>query len=45
MGERLFEEAAEPKHFYPMPGWRHRHPSDPAFFAAVREFLDETRAR
>jgi pimeloyl-ACP methyl ester carboxylesterase len=45
MGKRLFERAPEPKRFYPIPGQGHQHPADPAFFAAVRAFLDDTRER
>jgi fermentation-respiration switch protein FrsA (DUF1100 family) len=45
MGERLFEKAHGPKHFHVRPGSNHQHPAEPAFFAAVRAFLDETAAR
>jgi fermentation-respiration switch protein FrsA (DUF1100 family) len=44
MGKRLYARAPEPKRFYPVAGHGHSHPSDEAFFAAVREYLDETRA-
>jgi pimeloyl-ACP methyl ester carboxylesterase len=43
MGERLFERAQEPKRFYRMDDHPHMHPSEPAFFAAVRAYLEETR--
>jgi pimeloyl-ACP methyl ester carboxylesterase len=45
MGKRLFQSACEPKRFYPLAGQGHQHPADPAFFAAVRAFLDETAAK
>jgi fermentation-respiration switch protein FrsA (DUF1100 family) len=42
MGERLHEKAREPKRFFRLDNHPHMHPSRPAFFQAVREFLDET---
>jgi fermentation-respiration switch protein FrsA (DUF1100 family) len=44
MGERLFEKAKEPRRFFRMDDHPHRHPTQPAFFRAVREYLDETKA-
>ena len=45
MGERLFARARQPRRFYPIPAFGHQHPADPAFFAAVRAFLDETAGK
>ncbi len=45
MGKRLFRSAREPKRFYPMAKLGHQHPADPAFFAAVRAYLDETAGK
>jgi fermentation-respiration switch protein FrsA (DUF1100 family) len=45
MGERLFARAPSPKRFYPIPGLGHQHPAGPAFFDAVRAFLDDTAAK
>jgi pimeloyl-ACP methyl ester carboxylesterase len=45
MGRRLFERGHQPKRFYPIAGHGHQHPAHPAFFAAVRAFLDETRSK
>jgi pimeloyl-ACP methyl ester carboxylesterase len=42
MGERLFEKARQPKRFFPLPDHKHRHPTRPAFFRAVRHYLAET---
>ncbi len=43
MGEKLAEKAKEPKRFLRLEGHPHMHPYQPEFFAAVRQFLDETR--
>ncbi len=43
MGERLHARAPAPRRLYAMPGHRHSHPHDAAFFDAVRAFLDQTR--
>jgi fermentation-respiration switch protein FrsA (DUF1100 family) len=45
MGEKLFEKAKEPKRFLRLEDHPHMHPERPAFFEAVRRFLDETRAK
>jgi pimeloyl-ACP methyl ester carboxylesterase len=45
MGQRLHSRAPRPRRFYAIAGHRHSHPHDAAFFAAVRAFLDQTRAR
>ena len=42
MGERLFEKAKAPKRFLRLEDHPHMHPTRPAFYQAVREFLDET---
>jgi pimeloyl-ACP methyl ester carboxylesterase len=45
MAQRLFEKAPGPKRFYPIHSLGHQHPAHPAFFAAVRDFLDETAGK
>jgi fermentation-respiration switch protein FrsA (DUF1100 family) len=45
MGEKLYEKAREPRRFFPLHDHTHMHPSRPAFFTAVRAFLDETRSK
>jgi fermentation-respiration switch protein FrsA (DUF1100 family) len=40
-GERLFDAAAEPKQFHPMPGQDHNDPPSLSFYAALRTFLAE----
>jgi fermentation-respiration switch protein FrsA (DUF1100 family) len=42
-GERVFNAAAEPKRFWRVEGGKHAPPSNPEFFAAVNDFLRETR--
>jgi fermentation-respiration switch protein FrsA (DUF1100 family) len=45
-GERLFAAANEPKRFYRMAGQDHfQAPNDPAFFAALRQFLSASESR
>lgn len=41
-GRRLFDAARQPKRFLSLPDHPHSHPHMPAFFTAVRTFLDET---
>ena len=43
-GERLYAAAGEPKRFWRVEGGGHAPPNNPAFTAAVQEFLDETSA-
>jgi fermentation-respiration switch protein FrsA (DUF1100 family) len=45
MGEKLFEKAKEPKRFLRLDDHPHMHPDRPAFYEAVRRFLDETRGK
>jgi fermentation-respiration switch protein FrsA (DUF1100 family) len=45
MGERLFDKARAPKHFFRMENHPHMHPAHPDFFAAVRDFLERTKTR
>jgi fermentation-respiration switch protein FrsA (DUF1100 family) len=45
MGEKLFEKAKEPRRFLRLEDHPHMHPERPAFYEAVRRFLDETKAR
>jgi fermentation-respiration switch protein FrsA (DUF1100 family) len=45
MGERLFEKARGPKRFFRLAGHKHSHPTRPAFFRAVRDYLVETQSR
>jgi pimeloyl-ACP methyl ester carboxylesterase len=42
MGEKLYENAREPKCFFRMDNHPHQHPTMPEFYEAVRRFLDET---
>jgi fermentation-respiration switch protein FrsA (DUF1100 family) len=40
-GERLFAAANEPKQFFPMVGYDHKHSPGPDFYETLRRFLDE----
>jgi fermentation-respiration switch protein FrsA (DUF1100 family) len=41
MGEQLFAAAREPKRFFPMVGYDHRHRPGPDFYNEVQRFLAE----